>query len=246
MTASSPVFAEGGDGVTKVAVVTGAGSGIGRALVGLLAKADYSVIAIDVQFLGEDWPSTGVEPVTCDITDADAISAVAADRAVDAVINCAAVRPTGSISSTSPAEWRRCLDVNLTGAYLVSRAFLPALRAQGTIVNVCSAAAYGRRELAAYAASKAGLIALTKCMALDHADSDIRVNAVLPGTTATPMLEAFTGLSSASDTPRESARTLTGLVLSSDDVAQAILDVVRNATFVTGAVVPIGLLPYEW
>jgi NAD(P)-dependent dehydrogenase (short-subunit alcohol dehydrogenase family) len=231
----------------RTAVVTGAGGGIGAAVAGSLAKLGYYVLAIDLRFTGA--PGPGIQQVELDIARQAPLLEFAASLApdsVDAVVNAAAVRPTGSVLNVEPEDWQRCFDVNVTGTYLVSRALLPKLRRNSTIVNVCSGAAYGRRELAAYAASKAAVLSLTRCMALDHAPQSIRVNAVIPGTTATPMLEQMWGQTTADMSTRESPRTLTGLVLSPEDVARGIVDVIRNFSLTSGAAIPIGLLPYEW
>jgi NAD(P)-dependent dehydrogenase (short-subunit alcohol dehydrogenase family) len=231
----------------RSAVVTGAGGGIGRAVARSLAQSGYSVVGLDLEFA--DTPASGVEQIAADITEQTSLAKIADSlpaASLDVVVNAAAVRPTGSILNVEPDAWRRCFEVNITGAYLVSRAFLPKMRSNSTIVHLSSGAAYGRRDLAAYAASKAALISMTKCMALDHADQGIRVNAVVPGTTATPMLEQMWGEPSAALTARESPRTTTGRVLSADDVARGITDVINNCTLTSGAVIPIGLLPYEW
>lgn len=232
----------------RSAVVTGGGSGIGAATVTMLAKAGYTVLSLDVAFPGGESPTPAITQTVVDITDADAVDAVAAagPQCLDVVVNAAAIRPVGSILQVDLQDWRRCLDVNVTGAFLVSRAFLPKLRENGSIINVCSGAGYGRRELAAYAASKAALTVLTKCMALDHARNAIRVNAVIPGTTATPMVEAMIGLPAELIVERESPRTTTGLVLSADEVARGIVELAESEMLMTGAVIPIGLLPYEW
>jgi NAD(P)-dependent dehydrogenase (short-subunit alcohol dehydrogenase family) len=231
----------------RTAVVTGAGGGIGAAVARALAELGYSVLSIDLRFPNAS--TAGVRQVELDITEQapllELVDSVPADS-VDVVVNAAAIRPTGSVLHVDPDVWRRCFEVNVTGTYLVSRAFLPKLRPNSTIVNVCSAAAYGRHELAAYAASKAAILSLTKCMALDHAQQAVRVNAVLPGTTATPMLEQMWGHQIADLTTRQSPRTLTGLVLSADSVARGIIDVIENLALTSGAIIPIGLLPYEW
>ena len=235
------------DSRERTAVVTGAGGGIGAAVAQRLSGLGYSVLSIDLRFPHAS--SAGVQQIELDITEEapllELVDSVPSDS-VHVIVNAAAVRPTGSILHVDPREWQRCFEVNVTGTYLVSRLFLPKLRPNSTIVNVCSAAAYGRRELAAYAASKAAVLSLTKCMALDHAPQAIRVNAVIPGTTATPMLEQMWGHRVADLTMRESPRTLTGLVLSADEVARGIIDVIENFALTSGAIVPIGLLPYEW
>lgn len=236
----------GGDRA-PVAVVTGAGGGIGAAVVRRMVAAGYRVTAVDVVFGADADPDAAW--LTLDITDDDAVDSAAAgfaDATIDALVNCAAVRPTGSILQTTPQQWRACIDVNLTGPFLMCRAFLPKLANPASVVNVCSAAAHGRKDLAAYGASKAALLSLTRSMALDHAPHGIRVNAILPGTTATPMVESIMGLTAGAVTIRPSPRTTTGLVLPADDVARGIVEVVTGSGLTTGAAIPIGLLPYEW
>jgi 3-oxoacyl-[acyl-carrier protein] reductase len=235
-----------------LAVVTGAGSGIGAALTGRLAGAGFDVAAVDVEF-GADFTELpehhNIRPVDLDITDEAALTRFVGElgpTSVHVLLNVAAIRPTGTVPGTDSRTWRRCLEVNVTGPFLVSRALLPRIPRGGRILNVCSAAGYGRRDLAAYATSKAALITLTKCLALDHAVDGIRVNAVLPGTVATPMLEAITGLPTEQNLARTTDRTVTGSVLSAEDVAAGVLQFVTAHELISGAVLPIGILPYQW
>lgn len=185
----------------KVAVVTGGATGIGfgstRALVDGGAKAvlfgpDRAALETAVAKLGSEVASY----VVGDVRRSGAVRemvAAAADRygGLDIVVNSAAIQPYGTVESMSEEDWDMTLEVNLKGAYLASHFAIPELRKRGggSIVNIASVQGIAcQTNVAAYVASKGGLLALTRAMALDHAKDGIRVNAVCPGSIDTPML----------------------------------------------------------
>ena len=120
--------------------------------------------------------------------------ALAALGRVDVLVNNAGVTILGGVAELTEADWQREIDINLSGAYRVSRAFWPHLAESGggTILSTASiAGVVGVRQDAAYVASKAGLIMLTRCMALDGAPLGIRANCICPGFVDTPMFEDY-------------------------------------------------------
>jgi NAD(P)-dependent dehydrogenase (short-subunit alcohol dehydrogenase family) len=152
---------------------------------------------------------------------------------------------TGDVTETSPEEWERVLAVNLGGAYNISRAGIPHLRASGggTVVHVGSQfALVGCLASPAYCASKAGLIGLTRAMAVDHASEGIRVNCVCPGPVDTPMLA---GTSATPElTARERARTqhrnLVGRLGRPEEIAATIAFLTSDeAGSMTGSIVAV-------
>ena len=184
--------------MTAVALVTGAASGIGRACVERLLRDGAAVAAVDRD--GNGMQDLGALALTADVTDPKAVAeAVARAEAefgpLDAVVNVAGI--TGSQAAaechvTPVEEWRRVIDVNLTGTFLVCRAALPGMldRGAGCIVNVASAAglvAFPGR--CAYSASKGGVVQLTRSLAADYAARGIRANAICPGMVETPMTQ---------------------------------------------------------
>lgn len=187
----------------KVALVTGAGAGIGAATAQALAAAGADVAVVDRELDAAravaDAIATGdrrAMSIQCDVrrpTEVEA--AVQACKAqlggLDILVSNAGVVRYGEVPDVSPEEWSLQLDTNLTGAFLLAHFAIPLLRERGggAIVNLSSAQALASQPLvAAYAASKAGVIALTKTMAIDHGKDGIRVNCVLPGSVHTPML----------------------------------------------------------
>jgi NAD(P)-dependent dehydrogenase (short-subunit alcohol dehydrogenase family) len=176
----------------KIWVVTGAASGIGRAIAESMASEGATVVGLDVDVI----EAAGVEPVRCDVTipaNVDAAISLALERhgRVDVLVNAAGIYRPGTVASTEPEDWDAVIAVDLRGPYLVSRSVLPGMiaRRSGAIVHIASVAGLvGGRDSAAYIASKGGLVALTRAMALDHADHGIRVNCVCPGMVSTPML----------------------------------------------------------
>ncbi len=177
-----------------VAVVTGGSSNIGWACVQRLAM-QYRVLIADVREPSAGL-AEGISYFPTDITDAAACKALMGHAAglgqVAAVVHSAAVTaPALPIEQISPEEWRRVLDVNLTGAFLVAQAAIPVLRlAKGSMVMIASRA--GRTGVAAliptpqgtkphYSASKAGILSLVKSLAIELACDGVRVNAVVPG-----------------------------------------------------------------
>lgn len=167
----------------RTAVVTGGTGGIGEAIVHRLREDDLSVLAADVDPRAD---------IILDVSSSDQIDNQAEVLSrVDVLINCAGVvGPNAPLWEVEESDWRRTVDVNLTGAFLMCRAVVPGMRDRkwGRIVNIASIAGKeGNPNLAAYSASKAGLIGLTKSLGKELALDGVLVNAVAPAVIATPM-----------------------------------------------------------
>ena len=186
----------------KVALVTGAASGIGRATAVRLAEEGARVAAADVQRapLEELAAGLGAEAIAlvCDVADPAAVRAtvdatVARFGALDVVCNIAGILRFDHTHELSLDDWNRVLAVNLTGTFLVCQAAIPhLLRSRGTIVNMSSTAALAAHPwTAAYSASKGGVLALTFGLALEYGKQGVRVNAVCPGAIKTPIRKQF-------------------------------------------------------
>lgn len=187
----------------KIALVTGGSAGIGQAIVARLAAAGACVafcgIDADEVRRAEAWlaaPATQVVGTVADVTDAGQVRefvsrAVAAFGGLDIVVTSAGIQRYGTVEDTPETLWDEVLDVNLKGVYLTCQAAMPELRRRGggAIVAISSVQAFAAQErVAAYAASKAGIVGLCRAMAVDCAADGIRVNAVCPGSVDTPML----------------------------------------------------------
>jgi NAD(P)-dependent dehydrogenase (short-subunit alcohol dehydrogenase family) len=182
-------------------IVTGGTFGIGKAITLTLAKKGYSVVAFglesrQISSIAENAiPKLRkeVQGFDVEVLEADVSSAEDVQRAVDhtlkihgriyALVHNAAIGPLGTVLSTEEDVWDRIIEVNLKGAYLCARAVLPHMIKQGggVIVNIGSGAGWGKANMAAYAASKGGIFALSASMAYDHLHERIRVNTVVPG-----------------------------------------------------------------
>jgi NAD(P)-dependent dehydrogenase (short-subunit alcohol dehydrogenase family) len=193
----------------KAALVTGGGSGLGRASAIALARAGATVTVADVNEDGGKETAALVyeeaggdaEFVRADVTRPDDVAAMV-DQAVarwghlDCALNNAGM--TGTSASTADYElddWNRAIALNLTGVFLCLKYELPAmLERGGSIVNMASGAGLvGFPGLPAYVASKHGVVGLTRAAALEYASQGVRINAICPGSTRTPMLEGFMG-----------------------------------------------------
>lgn len=175
----------------RVALVTGASSGIGQAIADAFSAAGYTVFGVDQS---EAKSSTCAFLRKLDITEANAATTAVRECVerfgrLDALINCAGVGRGKPATETNRLEWSTFLETNLTGAFTLSQAAMPHLQAVGgCIVNIASVfAMVGFPNGAGYAASKAALIGLTKQMAADYGPKGVRINAVAPGAIATPL-----------------------------------------------------------
>ena len=187
----------------RVAVVSAAGAGIGAATASLLARSGCTVIGVDLDGAAlEEQRSTigddgAFHPVVADVSDPEAVDAAIAEAVriggrVDILANVAGgSRPGHDVVALDPAEWDRLVRVNLTSVYLMCRAVIPHMRAagKGAIVNVSSGAGLrGMHANPGYIAAKAGVVALTRALAIDHGPEGIRTNCVAPGPVATPLM----------------------------------------------------------
>jgi 3-oxoacyl-[acyl-carrier protein] reductase len=236
----------------KTALVTGASGGIGAACAQTLARQGYTVIAhanrgIEaVSALAAQLNAEGcdVHPVQCNLADSAAVSAMCADvlrvyHRVDALVHCAGISHTGLLCDMTDAEWHAVMDVNLSSAFYLCRALTPAMVSaqRGAVVTVSSMwGQVGASCEAAYSASKAGLIGLTRALAKELGPSGVRVNCIAPGVIDTRMMDEHseeTKAQLADETPL-------GRLGTPQDVAAAAAFLVSDAAaFITGQVLGV-------
>jgi len=181
---------------SRTVLVTGAGGGIGRATVHHFSEKGWRVIGVDRSDFGEGFPKDG-RFIRADISHPDSVEQIFRESkdfhpTLDALINNAAVQVAKPLIETSVEEWDAVMASNLRSVFLFVKLAYPLLKVKGgAVVNVSSVhAIQTSANIAAYAASKGGLLALTRAMAIEFAPENIRVNAILPGAVDTPMLRA--------------------------------------------------------
>ena len=239
----------------QVAVVTGAASGIGRATAARLARDGYEVAMMDLDVAGLAQTHTLIRGAggkahefAVDLTDPRAVGSVTREIAVTVgaphvLVNVAGIGVAANVLETSDEDWHRVLSVNLTGPFLTTRATLPLMldRGSGVIINIASVGGQiGIARRAAYCASKAGLVGLTKAVAVDHAADGIRCVAICPGTVETEWIDKI--LADAPDPiaarAAMAARQLDGRMGSPDEVAAMVAFVAGpEGRFINGAAI---------
>jgi glucose 1-dehydrogenase len=233
----------------KTMLITGAAGGIGRATVHHFANQGWRVIGVDRATFGDDFPANGLF-IQSDISIGENLESIFqqarsfTDR-LHALVNNAALQIAKPLLETSVEEWDAVMASNLRSVFLFVKYAHPLLKAAGSgaIVNVSSVhAVQTSANIAAYAASKGGLLALTRAMAIEFAPDGIRANAILPGAVDTPMLRAGLGrghVGSGSLQERLdnlARRTVNGRVGKPEEIAQAIYFLADGdqSSFMTG------------
>jgi NAD(P)-dependent dehydrogenase (short-subunit alcohol dehydrogenase family) len=243
----------------KVVLVTGAAMGLGAAFATAFAAEGAPVGLLDVDEEALDGTVASITeaggkaiPIVGDVGKAEAAeravrTVVSEFGALDVLVNNAGVVRYGELPRFDEDDWDFVLDINLKGMYQTARFAIPELRkrGRGAIVNVASVQAYWSHQGAvAYSASKGGVVAFTRALALDHAHEGIRVNAVAPGSVLTPMLRDA-AVRSNPDNPdaalAEFAQTHPiGRLIQPEDVANVVLFLAGDkASVVTGITVPV-------
>lgn len=246
--------AGGGSGLSgKVAVVTGAAGGIARATTLAMAREGARLVLADIDDSGlrgleDELAQAGVAVVAvrADVTDEEGAGrvverALAEHGALDVLANVVGgSRPGKTVAELTLGEWRQTVDFNLTSTFLMCRAAIPAMKAVGggAIVNVASGAGlHGMAANPGYCAAKAGVVGLTRALAIDHAADGIRVNCVSPGAVLTPLMRR-------NRTPQEieamGRAALLGRIAEPDELADVIVFLAgERASYLTGKTIEV-------
>ena len=225
----------------RVAIVTGAAGGLGRAIIARFRAEGAEVAGIDLRHADA---APGVLSLVADVADAEAAARCVADvnarfGRLDILVNGAAtITPAGPIEALAPEAWDAALRANLTSAYAMTRAAIPAMRAAGggSIVTIASEIGIaGVPGWAAYGATKAALIHFTKVLALDHARDGIRANALSPGPVPTERLLARYGTAEAAEAAIAPGYPMRRLGRPEEIAAAALFLASVESSYMTGA-----------
>jgi meso-butanediol dehydrogenase/(S,S)-butanediol dehydrogenase/diacetyl reductase len=248
----------------KAAIITGGGTGIGRAIALAFAREGAKVAVAGrrgekLEEVAQEVRKAGGEAlaIVCDVTkwEESRSAAEQAERAfgrLNVLVNNAGVLSVSTVETITEEDWDRVMRTNLKGPFLMSRAVLPAMRRTrgGSIVNISSVLGLvAIKDRAAYCASKGGLTLLTKAMALDHAQDNIRVNCICPSVVETPMVREIFSRGEEARKARE-ARVATlplGRFGQPEDVAAlAVFLASEESSWTTGTAIPLdgGLTAY--
>lgn len=235
--------------ISRTMLITGAAGGIGRATVGLFTKKGWRVIGVDRAPFGDSFPTDSLF-IQADISEESAMEDIFVQaknftETLDVLINNAAYQITKPLIETSVEEWDAVMASNLRSVFLSAKLAYPLLknRGGGAIVNVSSVHAVATsKDIAVYAASKGGMLALTRAMAIEFAPDSVRVNAILPGAVDTPMLRAGMNRGHAGDGDVQqrlenlARKTVSGKIGTPDEIAQAIYFLAddEQSSFMTG------------
>ena len=244
----------------KRAVITGAGSGIGRAMAQLFAGSGASVVIVDLsaeaaeaaaKAILAEAPGSTVSFVACDVSDESSVAAafgkIIADGPIDILANSAGIAHVGSVLTTTPADFDRLFRVNVRGTYLCMQAAVPAMiaRKSGAIVNMASiAATAGLNDRFAYAMTKGAVLSMTLSVAKDYIAQGIRCNCISPARVHTPFVDNFV----AKNYPGREAEMMKVLSASQpigrmgnpEEIAKLALYLCSDAaSFITGCDIPI-------
>lgn len=238
----------------RIAVVTGAGSGIGRAIAHRFAAAGAAVVAADLNLAAAEETATDfpeqIVPYQVDVTDEPSVqrlvqATLARFDRIDILVNNAGIGTTRDIVETSLEEWERVFAVNVRGVFLCCKHALPSMleRRSGVIINMGSVAGLiGIPQRAAYCASKGAVVTLTKQIAVAYVKQGIRCNCICPGTVDTPWVERLVAQTPDPEATRRAleARQPMGRLIRPDEVAAAALYLASDdAAAVTGSILVI-------